>query len=133
MNALRQILAVVAYNFRQWRRNPRIAVTFALAFILSFLLSDKAVNFAVEHDTTMQLAEPFVWTFGDSSSILLISLLLILLFSDMPFLSSGTPFFLMRIDRAKWITGQLVYTALATALFLVFVMASTVAVSVRQS
>ena len=133
MRAMRQILAVAIYNFRQWRRNPRIIVTFALAFILSFLLSDKAVTFAQAHKTTMQLAEPFIWTFGDSSSILLISLLLILLFSDMPFLSSGTPFFLMRIDRAKWITGQLVYTALATALFLVFVLASTVAVSVRQS
>ena len=133
MRAIRQIMSVVAYNFRQWRRNPRILVTFALAFILSFLLSDKAVNFATAHKTTMQLAEPFIWTFGDSSSILLISLLLILLFTDMPFLSSGTPFFLMRIDRTKWITGQLVYTVLATAIFLVFVLGSTIAVSVRQS
>lgn len=133
MRTIRQIMAVTVYNFRQWRRNPRIIVTFALAFILSFLLSDKAVNFAVAHDTTMQLAEPFIWTFGDSNSILLISLLLILLFTDMPFLSSGTPFFLMRINRTKWITGQLVYTMLATAIFLVFVLASTVVVSVRQS
>ena len=133
MNTARQIMAVVAYNFRQWRRNPRIAVTFPLAFILSFLLSDKAVTFAQAHKTTMQLAEPFIWTFGDSDSILLVSLLLILLFTDMPFLTAGTPFFLMRIDRRKWITGQLVYTALATAVFLAFVLASTVAVSVRQS
>lgn len=133
MRSIRQILSVTVYNFRQWRRNPRIIVTFALAFILSFLLSDKAVSFAEAHQTTMQLAEPFIWTFGDSSSILLISLLLILLFTDMPFLSSGTPFFLMRINRTKWITGQLVYTMLATSLFLLFVLASTIAVSVRQS
>ena len=133
MRTIRQIMAVVVYNFRQWHRNPRIIVTFALAFILSFLLSNKAVNFAVTHQTTMQLAEPFIWTFGDSNSILLISLLLILLFTDMPFLSSGTPFFLMRINRTKWITGQLVYTALATAIFLLFVLASTIAVSIRHS
>lgn len=133
MRALRQIMTVVAYNFRHWHKNPRILVTFALAFILSFLLSDKAVTFAEAHNTTMQLAEPFIWTFGDSGSILLISLLLILLFTDMPFLSSGTPFFLMRINRTKWITGQLVYTVLATAIFLLFVLASTIAVSIRQS
>lgn len=133
MRTIRQIMAVVVYNFRQWHRNPRIIVTFALAFILSFLLSNKAVNFAVAHQTTMQLAEPFIWTFGDSNSILLISLLLILLFTDMPFLSSGTPFFLMRINRTKWITGQLVYTALATAIFLLSVLASTIAVSIRHS
>lgn len=133
MKTIRQIMSVVAYNFRQWQKNPRIIVTFALAFILSFLLSDKAVNFAEAHNTTMQLAEPFIWTFGDSDSILLISLLLILLFTDMPFLSSGTPFFLMRINRSKWITGQLIYTVLATMLFLLFVLGSTIAVSVRQS
>lgn len=133
MKTIRQIMSVVAYNFRQWHKNPRIIVTFALAFILSFLLSDKAVNFAEAHNTTMQLAEPFIWTFGDSDSILLISLLLILLFTDMPFLSSGTPFFLMRINRSKWITGQLIYTVLATMLFLLFVLGSTIAVSVRQS
>lgn len=133
MKTIWQIISVVAYNFRQWHKNPRIIVTFALAFILSFLLSDKAVNFAEAHNTTMQLAEPFIWTFGDSDSILLISLLLILLFTDMPFLSSGTPFFLMRINRSKWITGQLIYTVLATMLFLLFVLGSTIAVSVRQS
>lgn len=133
MKTIRQIMSVVAYNFRQWHKNPRIIVTFALAFILSFLLSDKAVNFAEAHNTTMQLAEPFIWTFGDSDSILLISLLLILLFTDMPFLSSGTPFFLMRINRSKWITGQLIYTVLATMLFLLFVLGSTIAVSARQS
>ena len=133
MKTIRQIMSVVAYNFRQWHKNPRIIVTSALAFILSFLLSDKAVNFAEAHNTTMQLAEPFIWTFGDSDSILLISLLLILLFTDMPFLSSGTPFFLMRINRSKWITGQLIYTVLATMLFLLFVLGSTIAVSVRQS
>ena len=70
---MRQALSVAGYNFRQWHRNPRILVTFALAFILCFLLSDKAVRFAVEHNTTMQAFEAFIWTFGDSDPILLSS------------------------------------------------------------
>jgi hypothetical protein len=133
MNTVKQIVAVVRYNFLHWHRNPRILITFGLAFVLSFLLSDKAVQFAIAHNTTMQIWEAFIWTFGDSGSILLVSLLLILLFADMPLLSSGTPFFLMRINRSKWVTGQLVYTVLATTLFLLFVLVSTVAVCVRQS
>ena len=52
-------------------------LTFALAFILCFLLSDKAAAFAYEMETTMQAFEPFVWTFGDANSVLLVSLLLI--------------------------------------------------------
>ena len=52
---LKQILAVTRYNFRQWHKNPRIVITFCLAFVLCFLLSDKAVKFAKEYETTMQI------------------------------------------------------------------------------
>ena len=121
----RQAGAVARYNFRQWKGNPRILITFLLAFILCFLLTDKAVGFAREHETAMQVLEPFIWTFGDSNSILLSSLLLLLLFADIPFLSPGTPFFLMRMDRKTWILGQLLYTALAAALYLLFILAAT--------
>ena len=130
---MRQAFSVAGYNFRQWRRNPRILVTFALAFILCFLLSDKAVRFAVEHNTTMQAFEAFIWTFGDSDSILLSSLLLVLLFADMPFLSSGTPFFLVRTNRRTWITGQMLYTAAATTVYLLFILLSTALICERQS
>jgi len=125
MNKPKQILAVTAYNFRQWIKNPRIIITFCLAFVLCFLLSDKAVQFAREYETSMQIVEAFVWTFGDANSILLSSLLLLLLFADMPFLSNGTPFYLMRIDRKTWLAGQALYVSLATTIYLVFILVST--------
>ena len=133
MNLVKQALSVTAYNFRQWHRNPRIIITFCLAFVLCFLLSDKAVQFAEEYNTTMQIVEAFVWTFGDANSILLSSLLLLLLFSDMPFISSGTPFYLLRIDRKTWITGQVIYIIVATAIYLLVILVSTSAVCMRQS
>ena len=34
MSSLRQSFSVAATNFRQWRGNPRVFITFALAFIL---------------------------------------------------------------------------------------------------
>jgi len=133
MSKLRQACSVTAYNFRQWCRNPRIIITFALAFILCFLLSDKAVRFAHEYKTTMQLVEAFVWTFGDSNSILLSSLLLVLLFADMPFLSAGTPFYLMRIDRKTWLIGQTLYIMLATGIYMSFILLSTSVVCMSNS
>ena len=81
----------------------------------------------------MQLVEAFVWTFGDSNSILLSSLLLLLLFADMPFISTGTPFYLMRIDRKTWLMGQALYIVLATFLYLAFILVSTSLVCMRQS
>lgn len=133
MSKLRQVCSVTAYNFRQWRANPRVIITFALAFILCFLLSDKAVRFAKEYETTMQIVEAFVWTFGDSNSILLSSLLLVLLFADMPFLSAGTPYYLMRINRRIWLAGQALYIALATGIYMVFILTSTSLVCMSNS
>lgn len=133
MKEIRQSFSIAGYNFRLWRGNPRILVTFLLAFILCFLLSDKAVTFAVEHNTTMQLVEVFIWNFGDSNSILLSSVLLVLLFADMPFLSSGTPLYLVRTKRRTWITGQVIYILAATFVYLLFVLICTVFFSMRQS
>lgn len=133
MKLLKRSLSVAAYNFRSWSRNPRIIITFALAFILCFLLSDKAVKFAKEYETTMQIVEAFVWTFGDANSILLSSLLLLLLFADMPFITSGTPFYLMRIDRRTWVIGQVIYIVAGTAIYLTFILVSTSLVCMTQS
>ena len=133
MKKIRQAFSIAGYNFRLWRRNPRILVTFALTFVLCFLLTDKAVTFAVDHNTTMQMVESFIWSFGDSNSILLSSVLLVLLFADMPFLSSGTPFYLVRTDRRTWITGQVIYILAATGTYLAFVLLSTMVLSARQS
>lgn len=133
MSRVSQVIAVARYNFRLWHKNPRVFLTFALAFILCFLLSDKVVRFAAEYKTTMQIVEAFVWTFGDSNSILLCSLLLVLLFADMPFISPGTPFFLMRIDRGTWVAGQALYVVLATALYMLFVLVATSLVCMSSS
>lgn len=133
MTEMKKAFSIAGYNFRLWRGNPRILVTFLLAFILCFLLSDKAVQFAVDHNTTMQIVEVFIWNFGDSNSILLSSVLLVLLFADMPFLSSGTPLYLVRTSRRTWITGQVLYILSATLIYLVFVLLCTIFFSMQQS
>ncbi len=133
MNKIRKIWSVALYNFRGWYKNPRIIITFSLAFILCFLLSDKAVRFAREFNTSMQVVEAFVWTFGDANSILLSSLLLVLLFADIPFLGTGIPFYLMRIDRKIWLMGQALYIVLATGIYLFFILFSTMLLCMQNS
>ena len=63
MYKLRQILLTAFANFRRWKKNPQIILAFCLAFIVSFLLSDKVLVFAKEHDTILQMAETFIWFF----------------------------------------------------------------------
>ena len=56
-----------------------------------------------------------------------------LLFADMPFLSSGTPLYLVRTKRRTWITGQVIYILVATLVYLLFVLICTVFFSIRHS
>lgn len=128
-----QVGAVVRYNFRMWRGNVRIVLTFALAFILCFLLSDKAASFAYDMNTAMQAFEPFVWTFGDANSVLLISLLLVLLFVDMPFLGAGVPYYLIRMRRRTWLMGQTIYAVLATIMYILFIFTATSLICMSNS
>lgn len=125
MGNLRKVFLVAAANFRKWRRNPRMVLAFCLAFILCFLLSDKVIRFAETHDTLLQVAEPFIWTFGDAVSVLVISLLLLLIFSDMPELGPEVPLFLIRVNRKIWMLGQILYLVLATLVFMIFILLST--------
>ena len=121
----RMILVTAGYNFRMWKKNMRVIAAFLLAFILCFMLTDKLVLFAGKQETTMQLVEPFIWTFGDGNSILLGSMLFLLLFGDLPFITTATPFFLIRENRKIWIAGQFLYIVGACVFYLMFILGST--------
>ena len=122
MSKARQLFKVTAFHFRQWRYSPRIIMTFILAFILCLMLSEKAVSFAEGYQSTLQIYEVFIWTFGDRESIMLSSLLLILLFADMPFFTQATPYYLVRTSRSIWVAGQILYIMLATIIYTAFLL-----------
>lgn len=125
MEKVKQITAAVRCNFLGFFKNPRIIITFLFSFILCFFLSDRAMMVAEYYESPMQAAEPFIWTFGDSVSILLCSLLLILLFMDLPKLSPFTPYMLVRTKKSRWLLSQFIYIFLATVLYMVYVLIIT--------
>lgn len=124
-NAIRQVWILTLSGFRRWRRSPQIWLAFGLGFVACFLLTDKTVQFAQAHETVLQMFEPFIWTFGDARSILLISLCLLLLFADMPQLGAELPFLLIRTTRKRWMAAQILYLALSTFLFTAFILLSS--------
>lgn len=96
-------------------------MAFLFSFILCFFLSDRAMMVADYYDSPMQAFEPFIWTFGDATSILLCSLLLILLFLDLPKFSPFTPYMLLRMKKWKWLFAQFLYIFCVTALYMGYV------------
>ena len=129
----RQIGSVIRWNFRGICSNPRIILTFLFAFILCFFLSEGAMEVAEHFDAPMQALEPFIWTFGDAGSILLSSLLLILLFLDLPKLSPFTPYFLLRMRKRNWLLAQFFYILLVTALYMLYVLAVTSVLCMKKT
>lgn len=133
MCKIRQVFYIARCNFRKWHKNPQIILCFMLAFIFCYLLSDKVMQFAQTHGTYLQGMEAFIWTFGDSQSVLAISILLLLLFSDMPDLSNEVPYFIVRTDRKVWMVGQIIYLIEATLCFMLFILGSTAVLSAGRA
>ena len=125
MDYIKQTAAIVRWNFLGFYKNPRIILTFLFSFILCFFLSDRALMVADYYESPMQALEPFIWTFGDATSILLFSLLLILLFIDLPKLSPFTPYMLLRTRKACWLMAQFIYIFLVTAGYILYVLLVT--------
>lgn len=128
-----KVFTAAGYNFRRWHGNLRVIFTFLLMIVLCFFLSGKVTGFAERNGTVMQLAEPFIWTFDDSNSIMLASMLLILMLGDMPFLEADTPYFLSRMSRRQWLTGQVVYIAACALIYCTAVLAVTSLLCMRTS
>ena len=82
MRDIKQAFWIAGQNFYGWKKSPRIWMTFILAAILCLMLSDQIISHAIKYETILQVFEPFIWTYGDASSVMLSSLLLILLFAD---------------------------------------------------
>ncbi len=130
---MRQICAAVRFNFLGFFRNSRTVIVFLLSAIVCYLLSGRVYEVVTHFDTPMQAAEPFIWTFGDTQAVLLVSLLLIFLFSDLPKLSAFTPFYLLRMTRRRWLAAQFGYIVLVTALYVAFVLAVTIALCMKNA
>ena len=122
---MKQVFGIVRYNFFGFFRNPKVIFTFLLEFVLSFLLTGRIMIVMETYDTPVQAIEQFLWTFGDGTAVLLSSLLLLLLFSDLPKMTPVTPYQLIRTTKKKWLFGQFVYVTLVTILYTVLMLLFT--------
>ena len=133
MCSIKQILIIAWANFKRWKNNPQIVLTFGIGFVMCFLLSDKLVTYVDRFETTTQIFETFIWTFGDTTSILFVSLCLLLLFSDLPNMDNEVPLLLVRTTRFRWVMGQIVYVVSATFIFTLFILISTCLLAATNS
>ena len=119
---IRKICFIAGQNFSGWYKNGRIWLTFALGLVLCLMLSDEMLVRTQTYETSVQIFEPFIWTFGDSQSVLLSTLLLLVLFADMPFIGQTAPYRLVRTTRKIWLAGQVLYVMFSVLLYNLFLL-----------
>ncbi len=122
MHSMKQAFVIAGQNYLGWKRSPRVWMTFVLAFVLCLMLSGQMIDYAQRYELSVQILEPFIWTYGDADSVMLSSLLLLLLFADMPFVNQSTPYCLIRTRRKIWLAGQVIYVITATVLYNLFLL-----------
>lgn len=128
-----QIWAAVRFNFMGFFKSPRTIIAFWLSAVVCWLLSGRVYKAVTRFGKPMQAAEPFIWTFGDAQAVLLVSLLLIFLFADLPKISAFTPFCLVRMTRSRWLIAQFFYIVLVTLLYVMFVLAVTILLCAKNA
>lgn len=130
---MRQITAVVRYNFMGFWKDPKVIMTFLLGAVLCYLLSGRVMTVVEAYDAPVQFMEPFLWTFGDTAAVLLSSLLVLLLFSDLPRFTPASPYYLYRITKKKWLAGQFFYVACVAGIYTGSIFVLTVVLCVKKS
>lgn len=111
-------------NFRKWTANPRIYVLAILMLIHFYFYSPTINNLCrdMEFSITPYL---FPLVVKNIANLNLIMLALVLLFCDAPFLDEEQPYILIRAGKKRWMAGQVLYLALASLVYFVFIQVAT--------
>lgn len=122
---VKRIFAIALYSIRQWTTELRILLLFI--FMILFLRTDITVigNFAKEMDVAVN---PLVFPFYSSDVVKQLILLsgIIFLFSDAPFIKNSQPYVIIRSKRLSWVSGQIIYIMIASAIYFLIIMGASV-------
>lgn len=118
-------------NYRKWLHNPRYWIIAVLLFIFANNVSSAFMEIALLSDTELS-----VWIFPffmyDRYLQFCISLCLIMLFCDAPFMDNLHPYYLQRIGRKKWFFGQLLYIFTSSIIFFCFLWLSMIFICIER-
>lgn len=125
MADLKKIAHIAFHNFKKWLINPRIYIVFLLAVGYLTIMLNCVNEFC---RTSGYRITPWFFPFlmAQPYSLLMFLLGVILLFCDAPFIDSEQPYIILRTGRKIWTLGQLLYIAVASAIYFAVIMLFTV-------
>lgn len=114
---MRRSILIAVRQLGTWRHNFRVWAAFMLSLAFCIITTTRYIGFADAIGSSVQVAEAYI-IIGSSptyySGILLGGLLLL---SDAPFLTSRSPYEIIRVNKKCWFRGQMTYVAFSVMLY----------------
>ena len=120
-NDIKQIGSLAGIHFRQWSGNWRIRILFLLVVLLlfNFTKSVRSLTSFSGIPVSPWILIPCMSTYNTA---ILILLGYVLLYCDAPFIDEKYPYIMIRSGRWHFAAAQMLYIALSSALYIVFVL-----------
>lgn len=129
MKSFKCICSVCAQNLRKWQTDYRVWCIAVLLLVMVSICADDLRHIAAKLGTKTPIwIFPFLFIQGHTKVIY--TLPLILLFCNAPFTDANQTFVFMRSGRMKWLCGQILYIAAASAVYYLFLFVLSVLLTV---
>lgn len=102
---------------KSWHRNYRVIAAFLLGISMCLFNMFRYLNFAQAIGTDIHIFEGYVYCGNDIPSYIGMLLGALLLLSDAPFVTTMSPYEMLRFGRKKWVLSKIIYIIAANLIY----------------
>lgn len=123
---LRQCFACAKTEYIKWVCDARMVILgVLLIFIYNFAIQPLLQN-AEKMNEPLNMLEPFIAVANSGAVLMIIPLVFMTLIADFPKIDNNTVFYIMRIGRRNWLTGQIIKLVMMAASYLAVIFVGSV-------
>ncbi len=123
---LRQCFSCAKTEYIKWVCDARMVILgVLLIFIYNFAILPLLQN-AEKMNEPLNMLEPFIAVANSGAVLMIIPLVFMTLIADFPKIDNNTVFYIMRIGRKNWLTGQIIKLVMMAASYLAVIFVGSV-------
>ena len=124
--SLRQCFSCAKTEYIKWVCDARMVILgVLLIFIYNFAILPLLQN-AEKMNEPLNMLEPFIAVANSGAVLMIIPLVFMTLIADFPKIDNNTVFYIMRIGRKNWLTGQIIKLVMMAASYLAVIFVGSV-------
>lgn len=124
--SLRQCFSCAKTEYIKWVCDARMVILgVLLIFIYNFAILPLLQN-AEKMNEPLNMLEPFIAVANSGAVLMIIPLVFMTLIADFPKIDNNTVFYIMRIGRKNWLTGQIIKLVMMSASYLAVIFVGSV-------